>query len=111
VAPDPTTHNSAQVAGTVDRYKDGSIRAARVPTLNDALHTAKQCGIHIYIDIKGRSYLEELVADAIVHANAFDYVLVAPLELHQAPPAVQARMRYLLGLKVRRQKCSSGLVH
>jgi glycerophosphoryl diester phosphodiesterase len=71
----------------------------RVPTLNEALHTAKQCGIHIYIVMKGRSYLEELVADAIVQANVLDYVVVAPFELHQAPPAVQARMRYLVGLK------------
>jgi hypothetical protein len=63
------------------------------------MQTAKQCGIHIYIDIKGRSYLEELVADAMARAVAFDYVLVAPFELYQPPPAIQARMRYLVGLK------------
>jgi glycerophosphoryl diester phosphodiesterase len=47
----------------------------RISTLDEALQTAKQCGIHIYIDIKGRSYLEELVADAMARADAFDYVL------------------------------------
>jgi Glycerophosphoryl diester phosphodiesterase family len=70
----------------------------RIPTLSEALHTAKQCGIHIYVDIKGRSYLEELVADAITRSDAFGYVLVAPFESYQPPPAVQARLRYLVGL-------------
>jgi glycerophosphoryl diester phosphodiesterase len=80
---------------SVQNEYTGVVLPFRIPTFSEALQTAKRCGVHLYIDIKERYHIEQLAVEEIHKADAFDHVLLEPLQLYQPPPEYAAQIRYV----------------
>jgi glycerophosphoryl diester phosphodiesterase len=48
----------------------GVLTNFRIPTFQQALGVARACGIHLYVDTKGRDYIEEPMVEALEQADA-----------------------------------------
>lgn len=54
----------------------GVLTNFRIPTFKEAVAVARACGVHLYVDSKGRKHLEQPLVDALKEADAFDIVLL-----------------------------------
>lgn len=60
----------------VQNENTGAVTNFRIPTFAQALGVARSCGIMLYVDTKGRRYVEAAVTKALRKADAFDLAMV-----------------------------------
>jgi glycerophosphoryl diester phosphodiesterase len=80
---------------SVQNEYTGVVLPFRIPTFAEALQTAKRCGLHLYIDIKKRYHIEQLVVEEIHKADAFDFVLLQSFKECQPTSENAAKIQHV----------------